>query len=55
MSTHNIPFLISKKKKKITLNYPKSEATGVFLGTQKRVRSSCGKQVFSVRAIEVIL
>ena len=54
MSTHNIPFSIQKKKK-TTLNYPKSEAKGFFLGTQKRVRSSRGKRVISVGAIEVIL
>ena len=32
MSTHKIPFSI--KKKKITLNYPKSAALGFFQGTQ---------------------
>ena len=29
MSIHNIPFTIQKKK--ITLNFPKSAATGLFL------------------------
>ena len=57
MSTHNIPFSISKKKKKkeITLNYPKSAAYGFFLGTQERVRNSRGKQAISVLATEVLL
>ena len=54
MSTHNIPFSI-KKKRKITLSYPKSAAKGFFLGTQERVRNSCGKRAISVRAIEVLL
>ena len=54
MSTHNIPFLI-KKRRKITLSYPKSAAKGFFLGTQEPVRNSRGKQAISVRAIEVLL
>ena len=33
MSTHNIPFSISKKK--ITLNYPKSAAMGFFSNGHK--------------------
>ena len=33
MSTHNIPFSISKQK--ITLNHPKSAAMGFFQGTQE--------------------
>ena len=53
MSTNNI-FNI-KKKITLTGNYPKPAAKGFFLGTQKRVRSSCGKRVISVRAIEVLL
>ena len=56
MKTHNIPFSLKKKKKKITLNYLKSAAKGLFfLGTQERVRSSRGKRAISVRAIEVLL
>ena len=42
-------------KKKITLNYLKSEAMGFFLGTQERVRNSRGKRAISVRATEVLL
>ena len=53
MSTHNIPFSIQNKK--ITINYPKSAAKGVFLGTQERVRNSRGKRAISVRATEVLL
>ena len=53
MNTHNIPFSI--KKRKITLNYPKSADKGFFLGTQERVRNSRGKRAISVRAIEVLL
>ena len=48
MSTHNIPFF--NKKKKITLNYPKSAAMGFLQGTQEGVKNSCGKQAISVRA-----
>ena len=40
--------------KKITLNYPKSAAMEVFIGTQERVRDSRGKRAISVRAIEVL-
>ena len=40
-------------KKKITLNYPKDHyvcSYGIFsLGTQERVRNSCGKRAISVR------
>ena len=32
-----------------------SAAVGLFLGTQERVRNSCGKQAISVRAAEVLL
>ena len=53
--THNIPFSILRKKKKITLNYPKSAAMGFFLGTQERVRNSRGKRDISVRATEDLL
>ena len=46
-------------KKKIALNYPKYDnvcSYGIFsLGTQERVRNSCGKRAISVRAIEVLL
>ena len=54
MSTHNISFSI-KKKRKLTLSYPKSAVKGFFLGTQERVRNSRGKRVISVRAIGVLL
>ena len=40
--------------KKITLNYPKSAAMEVFIGTQERVQDSRGKRAISVRAIEVL-
>ena len=53
MSTNNIPFSLLKKK--ISLNYPKSEALGFFQGTQKQVLNSRGKQAISVRAIAVLL
>ena len=53
MSTRNI--LFSKLKKKITLNYPKSAAIRLFLGTPERVRNSRGKRAISVRATEVLL
>ena len=43
------------KKKKNTLNYPKSADMGFFQGTQERVRNSHGKRAISVRAIEVLL
>ena len=46
-------FNAKKKKKKITLNYPKSAAIGVSKGTQERVRNSHGKRAIAVRAIEV--
>ena len=54
MNIHNIPFSI-KKKKNITLNYPKNAAMGYFLGTQQRARKSHGKRAISVRATEVLL
>ena len=43
------------KKRKITLNYPKSAAMGFFQGTEKLVRNSHGKRAINVRAIEVLL
>ena len=55
LSTHNTPFSIFKKKKKLTLNYPKSSAMGFFLGTQERVQNNRGKRAISVRATEVLL
>ena len=54
MSTHNIPFSIQKRKK-ITINYPKSAAVGIFQGTQELVRNSRGRRAISVRATEVLL
>ena len=42
-------------KTKFTLNYLKSEATGLFLGTQERVQNTCGKRAIRVRVIEVLL
>ena len=42
-------------KKKVTLNYPTSAATGFFEGTQERVRNSRGKRAIGVRVIEVLL
>ena len=54
ISTHNMPFSI--KKKKITLNYPKSAAKIIFFQEiQERVRNSRGKRAISVRATEVLL
>ena len=52
MSTKYTNFNI---KEKITLNYPKSAATGFFPGTQEQVQNSTGKQATSVRAFEVLL
>ena len=43
------------KKKKITLNYPKSAAMVFFQGTQERVRNSRGKRVISVRVTDGLL
>ena len=48
MSTHNIPFSIQKRR--ITLQYPKSAAVGIFQGIQERVRNSRG-----VQSTEVLL
>ena len=42
-------------KKNITLNYPKSAATGYFLRDLGKVRNSRGKRAISVRATEVLL
>ena len=53
MITHNIPFIIIKKK--ITLHYSKSAAMGFFQGTQEQVQNSRGKRAISVRATEVLL
>ena len=47
--------IFSIKKRKITLNDPKSAAKEFFLGTQERVRNSRGKRAISVRVIEVLL
>ena len=47
--------IFNVKKRKITLNYPKSAAMGFFQGTEKLVRNSHGKRAISVRAIEVLL
>ena len=35
-------YTIFNIKKKVTVNYPKSAAMGLFLGTQERVRNSRG-------------
>ena len=50
MSTHNIPFLNTKKK--FNLNYSKSASMGLFKGTQERVRNSRDKRAISVRALK---
>ena len=42
MSTHNIPF--SNIKKKISLNIPKSETKGFFLGAQERETAVVNEQ-----------
>ena len=44
-----------KKKKKITLNYPKSAAMGLFEGTQERVQNSHGKPAISIQGTEGLL
>ena len=55
-SNANIKYTIFNIKKKITLNYPKSEAMGFFpQGTLEQVRNSPGKRAISVQAIEVLL
>ena len=46
MSTHTYHF--QYKKRKITLNYPKSATMGFFQGTEELVRNSCGKRAISV-------
>ena len=48
-------YTIFNIKRKIDRNYHKSAATGIFLGTQARVRNSRGKRAISVRATEVLL
>ena len=42
-------------KKKVIPNIIMTAAKGFSLGTQERVRNSCGKRAIGVRAIEVIL
>ena len=42
-SIEHTQYTIFNKKKKITLNYPKSAAMGFFLRTQERVRNNRGK------------
>ena len=54
-SNEYIQYTIFNVEKKITLNYPKSAATGFFQGTQERVRNSRDKRAISVRATEVLL
>ena len=54
-SNYYTHYTIFNYKKKVSLNYPKSAAMGIFIGTQERVRDSRGKRVISVRAIEVLL
>ena len=44
-------YTIFNIKMKITLNYPKSAAMGLFLGTRERVRNSRDKQVTGVQVI----
>ena len=46
---------IASYKNKITLNYPKSAAMGLFQGTQEQVRNIRGRRVINVRATEVLL
>ena len=57
MNMHNIPFSIQRRK--ITLNYPKSAAVGIFQGYMNEfetgVRNSRGRRASSVRATEVLL
>ena len=48
-------YTIFNIKKKLPVNYQKSAAMEIFLGTQERVRTSRGKRAISVRAIEVLL
>ena len=54
-SNEHIQYTIFSIKKKITRHFLKSAATGLFPGTQERVRNSRGKRAISVRAIEVQL
>ena len=53
MSTHNIPFSISKQE--ITLIIHTLQPKDFFLGTQERVENSRGKRAIGVRATEVLL
>ena len=55
MSTFNISFQYKKKITRNILNTSMSAATVFLLGTQKRVRNSCGKRAIGVRANEVLL
>ena len=41
--------------RKITLNYPKIAAMGLFPGTQERVRNNHGKRAISVRATDELI
>ena len=50
MSTHNIKF---QDKIRISLNIYFLELSEEFVGTQKRVQISHGKQAISVQAVEV--
>ena len=54
-SNENTQYTIFNTKKKITLNYSKSAAMGIFKGTQERIRKSRGKRVISLRATEARL
>ena len=40
--------IFNMKKRKITLDYPKSAAVGFFQGTQERVRNSRGRRAIIV-------
>ena len=44
-----------RHKKEIAQKYFKSAAIGFFKWARERVRNSCGKRAFSVRATEVLL
>ena len=53
MSTHNIPFSISKRKSAEVIS--NLQLLYFFQETQERVRNSHGKRAISVRATEVLL
>ena len=56
MRTKYTTCICNLKKKKITLNYPKSAAMGFFpRDSKKRVRNSRDKRAISIRATEVLL